>query len=469
MAARVMGVYASREGMAVAVCSGDKIHHVSWHPSFVQPDGSRLYPAEELHALVASQSPDSTVVYDVDAPVASLPITLPRLKPNQALRALRIELASQSIDALLTPAVGFCPDQIQKEKRRGSLSGFALTMPSEDLQRLIAQYRTLGISLGLVTLPIFPLAFAFMKENEKTPSLLFLVEGELIMIAVIQGDRLDGVEVFVGDDAALEERVRRHLDGTPGMPVYGFEAAAPGARAGVPAWTELFRPLGTDPSGRLLVGERLPLSRETLAVLLARFPGWLGTRTYGGIAALEPETKGGGLTPFAYAAALLVFLLLGAGAIVGTKCWIDRGIDRAQKRTMARLVKTVLPGAPPVASLSLVKSSFMRMKKVQKHLTPFLVPSSLDAVSKALPVLDEMGGVRVRGITAKANGLRVDFEVKHPLDPETLKKTFSKRFAKAKVELARAEGRAARLVPEGRVYSLSIEQGPGKGEASRAQ
>jgi hypothetical protein len=466
-----MGIYTTREGIAVATCSGDKCHHVSWHPAFVQPDGSYLYPAEELHRLVTAESPDTTVLFDVGISIAPLSVTLPKLKPQQVFQALKIELASRSIDEVLAPAIGFCPGQLPGvETKRAGLSGFALAMASEALQALKGKHRPLGITPSLVTLPIFPLVFALAREREVGPSLVFLTEGKLVMVATVRDTVIEELEVFFGDEAALAERLQRHLSEFPQAMVYGFEAVASrGTRSSSPDWGSLFQPLEEGQNPELLVRKRRSISRETLAILLARLPLMLGTLEYGGIRAEDTARKGTEHHVVAiYVSALIVFILLGIGGVLGVKSWVDRSIYKSQKRAMRRLVKSVLPNAPPVATLSLVKSKIERVERQRRHLIPFLKPSTLKIPSQVLSVLDRVGKLEVSELSSTGDSLKLVFESPSAVDPQSMEEKLRKNV-KGDVRVSLLKGRPAHIFPTGMVYSLVIERPEMKGEKTHAQ
>ena len=468
MAARVMGVYTSKEGIAVAVCLGKRVTHVSWHPSFTQPDGTSLYPAEEIHRIVTSQTPDGTVAFDTETPVAALPVALPRLRPRQVFQALEIELASRSIDELLSPVVGFCPGMAGRHRgQKGGHAGFALAVSADDLKDLRGRYRPFGIAPTLLTLPIFPLMFAFMQEVGKDPALLFLVEGEIFMVGVVREGRLHDLEIFYGDESVLEERLQRHLSRVPDLAVYGFEAVSPRGDPSprLPSWTDLFRPLESGQDAQGLIQRRRSLSRDVLAILLSQLPAWLGTAVYGGVRldGVSGREKAG-FGALGYAAALLVLLLLGAGAVLATWCRADRQIAQSQKKAMSRLVKTVLPHAPPVATTELVKSQLLKVKRIRKHLAPFLAPSALRVPILVLPILDEKGGIEVREIDARAGGTTIVFESAAPIDVKPFEERLEKALEGGKITIGRAGAQSGNSGKP--IYTLEVEEREG---ARRAQ
>jgi len=471
MAARVMGIYANREGIAVAVSSGNKSLHSSWHPAFVQPDGTYLYPAEEIHRLTSSLSPDATVLYDADTSVIPLSVSLPRLKPQQLFQALKIELSSRGIDEIISPAVGFCPARgARSGGKKVGISGFALVMDSDILQELEGKYRPLGIVPSIVTLPILPLAFAFLRQKSEETAVLFLIEGALSMVAVVHEGEVKRLEVFIGDGTTLIGRLRGQLSEFPNAVLYGFRALT--SRKGqhpAPEWKSLFQPLETGENLERAIQESQSLSREDLALLLAQLPTFIGTLEYGGVRAKVPQGEPKeSHKMIVYASAWLILVLLGVGFIFGIKGWTDRKIYESQKRTMTQLVKSVLPNAPPVASLSLIQSQFKKVERQRTHLSAFLEPTALTLPVEVLPALDGMGELGLREISGTSDMLRIIFESKKPLDPKKFRGGLRKTV-KGTIEVAEVKGSLPRIFSKGKVYSVVVKRPEKKGEGSRAE
>jgi len=467
MAARVMGIYATREGIAVAVSSGNKPLHSSWHPAFVQPDGTYLYPAEEIHRLTSSLSPDATVLYDADASVIPLSVSLPRLKPQQLFQALKIELSSRGIDEILSPAVGFCPARgTRTGGKKAGISGFALVMDSDILQEIEGKYRPLGVVPSIITIPILPLAFAFLREKGEETAILFLTEGDLSMIAVAHEGEVKRLEVFIGDGPTLVERLRSQFSEFPDAALYGFRAQTSGrGRHPVPEQKLLFRPIEAGENLDRAVQEGRPLSREDLALLLARLPNYIGTLEYGGVRTKVPQGEPRESPKLiAYASAWLVLVLIGVGSLFGVKGWTDRKIYESQKRIMTRLVKSVLPNAPPVVSLSLIQSQFKKVERQRKHLSVFLEPTVLTLPAEVLPALDRMGEWGLREVSGTKDTLRIVLESKNPFDPKRFRERLGKAV-KGTVEIAEMKGGLSK----GKVYSVVVKRAKRKGEGSRAE
>jgi len=475
MAARIMGIYTTPEGVAVSLLSGvkgEKVRHVSWHPSFLQPDGSRLYPAEELHKLVHSLTPDTTVLFDVDSPVIPLPVSLPKLKSSQVFQALKIEFASRSIDEMMDPMVGFCPGTpgATKRKRTSGLSGFGLVMASDALRELEAKHRPLGISPSLVSLPIFPLAFSYLGLRRGGPALIYLIEGSLIMLAIVRDEGIEGLEVFYGEEAALTDRLGRHLTGHPATKIYGFKV-----RGGKEPHVEplnslnaLFVPIDTDQEIGRVIQQSQPISRQTLAVLLAHLPFQVGASGFGGVPVEVPAAKASRMDKgLLFAGALLVLLFLGAGAVAGLMARADRQIYRAQKRAITRLVKEVVPHAPPLAALTVVEAQMEKVKRLRRHLSPMLGASTLTLPAEVLPALDKTGRVHILELSVSQGIFEAVFESAKPVETEKLKQRLADKTG-MEAEVALAQKGSASETSAGNVYRISLKARERK-EHSHAQ
>ena|GEM_PF-1944433 len=463
MAARVMGNYTSGEGIAVAVLTGGGVKkplHTSWHPSLSQPDGTHLYPAEELQKLIQSLQPDTTILFDVDYPVAPLSsITLPRLRPQQVYQALKIELESRTVTEVMDPVAGFCPGYVKtKEIKKSGLVGFGLAIEASDLRGLRQKHRSLGMIPDLVTLPIIPLTFTFIREVKEDNALLYLIDGPVVMMAVIGEKRIKNIEVFYGGEEGLIERLSGILPGNPELKVYGFEAGGGHEPTTAPsvASAALFTPLEGGQEPRLLAQLRRHISRITLAILLARLPSLIGSIEYGGIHAAdirsEEQKAHWGLQ---YAAGLLILSLLGIGTAAGVMGHLDRRIYQDQRRAMKRVIKSVLPNAPPVAATTLIEAKLRQAGRLRGHLSPMLTHSTLELPASVLPILDKIGRVRVLEVSALPDSLKVIFESSRPLDAGEVELELGKVVG-GNIELMQRKERSAHLHSRGLIYTLNV-------------
>lgn len=474
MAARIMGVYTSREGIAVAVLAGgnvSKVLHSSWHPSFSQPDGTRLYPAEELHKLISSLSPDTTILFDEDFPVSPLPIDLPRLRPQQLYRALKIELDSRSVTDVMEPAVGFCPGQVVKKRGRGAdLRGFGLVIEASDLQDIKQKHRSLGITPDLVTLPIFPLAYTFIREVSEDRALLYLINGSFVTMALIRNRVVKNLNVFYGDNESLSDRVARVLSDDPGTRVYGLEVGGANYQD-TPSKINaenLFIPLDIGHDPRISIGQTQIISRKTVAMLLARIPSLIGSFEYGGI-----RTKGVSTdeikTHFGlqYVFGLILFLLLGTGVAIGVMGRIDHQIYRNQRQAIQRIVKSALPNAPPVAATVLIKSKMREVEHLRSHLVPMLGPSTLALPAKLFPLLDKMEGIRILEVSSMPDILKVKIKSLRPIDIKGMKAALDKEV-RGFIEFV-PQQKKRNQEQKGEIYTLSIRRPDSKRGGSYAE
>ena len=464
MAARVMGIYTSPEGMAMAFLSGAKGRSrplTAWFPSFEQPDGTRLYPAEEIHKWVKDLEPDVTPVFDAADPVIPFCLTLPTMRPEQVYQALRIELESRSVMDLMDPAVGFCPGS-GGGKKRGSArsSGVGLAMERSELKALEQRYRPFGIMPDLVTLPILPLLLAFLRERGETPALIFLLEGPLVMIGILRGQQIDALEVFYGGKAALADRVSEWLAEMPDLSLYGFEAMDRASSRGKTDlhFSKLEFPDDERRDGNQVAQMGRPLSRITLATLLARLPSLVGSFEYGGIHLRETAGASEGWTRrnVGLALALLAFWLIGLGGALGIMAGMDRNIYRRQRAAIRQTIRSIFPHAPPVGGTAIIEARKREYARLYSHIKPMMAASTLALPMKGLPFLDTWGGLRILSMTSYPDRLKVVLTADSPIDTKRLGAAMARQVG-LRVKWLSQGKRAG----SGRVYTLLMTN-PGR-------
>lgn len=476
MAARVMGIYTSREGVAIALLSdpnGRKPIYSSWYPSFLQPDGTSLYPAEEIHKRVQALAPDTMCLFDEAFPIVPFPMTLPKMKPGQVYQALKIELESHSVTDVMDPVVGFCPGHDGKAgMKKSGVAGFGLALEDSDLQDLKQKHRPLGVMPDLITLPILPLAFALIHDVGEPHALLYLLDGSLVMMAGIRARKIEALEVFYGGEAALSGRLNEVLSENTEEKIYGFEAVGnPGGGSTPPVhFAEAAAPADGRQDAGLLVRDRHPISRVTLAVLLARLPSFLGSLEYGGVHAIEtPHTEGKiSRRGLGLALGLLALLLLGIGAAFGMMVAVDGKIYKEQKAAIRSAIKSVLPNAPPVAATALIESKIKKAQRLRTHLAPMLAPSTLALPMKGLPALDKIKGIRIVEISSTPDSLRVTFTSSRSIDVKKLKAGF-KKSGVGEVKLIPSRNKLSRKSGGGWLYTVTVERSDHRKEISHAE
>lgn len=444
-----MGVYTSEGGIAVALASGTgegRVTHASWHPSLKREEDRVAYPAEEIFELKKGLSPDTIILYDTVCPLSPFFMALPRLKPRQVTQALMMELETRNVPLLVDPVPGFCLNRVSHGgARERGVAGFGLVADGGRYREALGKHRPLGIQPDFLTLPIIPLAFYAMKKVSHARCLLFLIDGPLIMIAGIAAEKIAFLEVLVGDEADLTERIETHLRDAPGsQDIFGFEIHAPSKpRQGPGRGADVvFAPL--QPGATMLdrVRKRSLLPPEAVAGILARLPFVTGSALYGGIR-VNPEADGAGKQrPWLRNAGIAAGLvLLGLGAILGIRAFNTRAAYLRQKRHVRQELKSVLPGLPSVASLSLLKSKLAEAKKVRGHLDAFFAPSTLTLSAKILPLLDKLKGVRILEIQTTPETIRVVFQSSKMVDEAGIKALIIKNGGMALDSFGKHEGK----------------------------
>ncbi len=470
MAIRVMGVYASHEGVAVTLSSGGKLRHHSWHSSYIQPDGTPLYPAEEIHKLVTSLAPDEVVLYETSIAIAPLKISLPRLKPKQLFRAVELELSSRGIDEIFNPSVGFCPSNLSwKKERKKGLSGFALVADREDLEKLEERFRPLGIAPTLLTLPIFPLAFVFLRHRGRAPAVLFLLEGPLVMIALLRDGVLQDMEVFCGTKEMVCERIAAYRQENSEADVFGFEAVAPRGKASLLSMHDLFFPLEEGEDVERLVEKRQFLSREALAGYLSELYGMIGGGEFGGLRVKQGGLEEANNSKAAKIASLfLVMILLGGGAVMGIQAWQKQKVYSLQKRAMRNLVKTVWPNAPSLVTMEMLTSRFRELTRDRRKLAPFMEPTLTERWSKYLLALDRVGKIRLVEVEEKRDIFRAVLEGEKTLQPQLIKKRLEEA-GQGTVKVTLVGNQHPRYLTDGKVFEVQVAPLKGTEAESSAQ
>ncbi len=429
MAARVMGIYTTGNGIAIALLAGAggrKCLHASWIPAFSQSGDSPLYPAEEIHKRVRTLSSDITCLFDEYYPIIPFSVHLPRMKPVQVYQALRIELESRGVTDLMRPVVGFCPSHPgRKGVKKTRLSGFGLVMESSNLQLLKQKHRAFGIVPDLISLPIFPLALTFIQQEGESPGWIYLIEGSLVMTALVRDREIQDLEIFYGGEAALSEHLESMLLETPGIKVYGFEVG------GRPVSDDLSAVnfVAAGPSGEggqnadLLIRNRYPLSYITLAILMARLPTLVGSLEFGGIHAIQTDrtTEKKTRKVVVSSLGLAMLILFGVGAIYGILGDMDHQIYREQKTAIRQAIQSILSNAPPIIGTAIITSKTKEFQRVGAHLAPMLTPSTMKLPSVILPILDRVKGVRVVRISSFPHSLDIVFASIRPQDLRRLK------------------------------------------------
>ncbi len=476
MAARVMGIYTVPEGMALAILPGGREKRRSrtaWFPSFEQPDGTRLYPAEEIHKWIKDLDPDVTCAFDTAYPVIPLTLTLPKMRPEQVYQALRIELESRSVMDLMDPAVGFCPGEGGgKRQRSAGTSGVGLALERSDLKEMEQRYRPFGITPDLVTLPILSLILAFLREDGADPALLFLLEGPLVMLGVVRDRRIHALEVFYGGEAALADRLGEWLAEMPDLSLYGFEAVDWSSRKGEPElrFSKMDLSDGEMSDREQVARMRRPLSRETLAVLLAHLPSLVGNFEYGGVHSRERSGDSGGWTRkrAGLALGLMALLLLGIGGAFGILAGGDRWIYRQQRAAVRRTLRSVFPHVPPVGGTAIIEARKREYARLRSHIKPMLTPSTLALPMKGLPFLDTWGGLRILSLASFPDHLKVVVSASRPIDTKKLGAAMARQVG-LHVEWVSKEDRAVSKAGQSGVYTLLITNPKHQEESRRVE
>ncbi len=436
MAARVMGIYTSEKGIALVVITGPdgkKLLHASWHPAFSQPDGSILYPAEEIHKQVQALSPDSICLFDTEFPIIPFPMTLPKMKSREITQALKMELESRNVTDLMDPVVGFCLGTEGKAGgRRANLKGFGLAAERSDLRALRQKYRPLGVEPDLLSLPIYALALAFIHETAEADAVLFLADGALAMTARTRAREIQSLEVFYGGEEALSERIGALLPDNPGQKLYGFEIVPRDTRSPFPRFQETSLPGEGPQDVKRLIQRRQPVSPIALAASLARLPFLLGSPDLGGVHAAEttPKVEKESRKMMGLAAGLVALVLIGIGAVFGVLAGMDTHIYKTQQSAIHRAVASVLRHAPPLAGVEVIESKILEYGRLRKHLTPMLSPSTLRLPARSLPVLERVGGLRMTDISSYPDHVKILFIASRSLDTKRLKANLKKAGAK---------------------------------------